>query len=341
MNVGMVLVAGFPYDIRVAKEADALIQGGHDVFLLCIQRSASEPSRENINGIRVQRFCLRSSKLQHAAGMLGWLVHRVGYTNPLWQAELSRFVERNRIDVLHLHDLQLARDVRFVARRMGIHYILDLHENYPYSIARTKKEALPWWIPGSMYDLDRWLRYEAIECYHAHRIVVVCREMGERLVQRHGIPTEKVHIVENTVDLDGFDELPLHEDILQRFQGRYVIGYVGSCSLHRGVDTIIRAIPLVSQRIPNVLLLVVGDGPGLQEWKKLSTNLGVYPQQVAFEGYQPFSKVRSFIMASSVCTVPHEADDQNNNGVPHKLYQYMACARPVLVSDCRSLKRIV
>jgi glycosyltransferase involved in cell wall biosynthesis len=51
--------------------------------------------------------------------------------------------------------------------------------------------------------------------------------------------------------------------------------------------------------------------------------------------------VNSYVFASQVCLVPHNNFEHTQTTVPHKLFQYMICEKPVLVSDCRPLARIV
>jgi len=51
--------------------------------------------------------------------------------------------------------------------------------------------------------------------------------------------------------------------------------------------------------------------------------------------------VNSYVMGSKVCLVPHNASEHTHTTIPHKLFQYMICGKPVLVSDCRPLARVV
>ena len=39
--------------------------------------------------------------------------------------------------------------------------------------------------------------------------------------------------------------------------------------------------------------------------------------------------------------IPHKKNEHTNNTVPHKLYQSLMVGKPVLVSDCSPLKRII
>ena len=62
---------------------------------------------------------------------------------------------------------------------------------------------------------------------------------------------------------------------------------------------------------------------------------------VDFTGWQPFSLVPSYIAASKVCLIPHIASGHTNTTIPHKLFQCMAMAKPVVVSSAKPLERIV
>jgi glycosyltransferase involved in cell wall biosynthesis len=58
-------------------------------------------------------------------------------------------------------------------------------------------------------------------------------------------------------------------------------------------------------------------------------------------GWQPFHKVPSYIEASHIGLVPHHQNPHTDATIPHKLFQYMLMSKPVIVSSCRPLKRIV
>jgi glycosyltransferase involved in cell wall biosynthesis len=51
--------------------------------------------------------------------------------------------------------------------------------------------------------------------------------------------------------------------------------------------------------------------------------------------------VTGYIEASDLCLVPHEDFEHTQTTIPHKLFQYMISEKPVLVSDCRPLARVV
>ena len=64
-------------------------------------------------------------------------------------------------------------------------------------------------------------------------------------------------------------------------------------------------------------------------------------KNVHFFGYQPFSKFYSYMHLASVNVIPHQSNGHTDNTVPHKLFQGMMAAKPLLVSSSAPLKRLV
>jgi glycosyltransferase involved in cell wall biosynthesis len=60
-----------------------------------------------------------------------------------------------------------------------------------------------------------------------------------------------------------------------------------------------------------------------------------------FVDWQPFEKIPSFVASSDVCLVPHHSNPNTEASSPHKLFQYMLMGKPVVVSSCKSLQRVV
>jgi glycosyltransferase involved in cell wall biosynthesis len=97
----------------------------------------------------------------------------------------------------------------------------------------------------------------------------------------------------------------------------------------------------LNESIPHVRLVLVGIGrQESDEYLRVVESQGVR-DHVEIIGWQPFHKVPSYIEASQVGLVPHYQNLHTDATVPHKLFQYMLMSKPVVVSSCRPLKRIV
>lgn len=64
-------------------------------------------------------------------------------------------------------------------------------------------------------------------------------------------------------------------------------------------------------------------------------------KKVVFVRWQPFNAVATYIDISSICLVPHHKNPHTDSTIPYKLFQYMLMKKPVIVSNCRPLERIV
>jgi glycosyltransferase involved in cell wall biosynthesis len=250
---------------------------------------------------------------------------------------MTEFVRERKIDALHVHDLPLVGEAVRVGRSEGIPVVADLHENFPgglqvwYTSAFKKK---------TIYNFGRWSRYEREILREVDAVIAVVEESKRRL-ESIGIPGEKIFVVSNTAHRKG-EEVPVDREIVDRYSGRFVISYVGKFSTHRGLDVMIRAMPELREKAPDVLLLLVGDRnrPYMDYLVKLVNRLGC-ADVVEFTGWQTFDRIWAYIHASDICIVPHQRNPHTDTTIPHKIFQYMMLGKPVLVSDCPPLERVV
>ncbi|MDD3643037.1 MAG: glycosyltransferase family 4 protein [Candidatus Krumholzibacteria bacterium] len=333
MRIGMVLQAGIPpNDIRVEKEAKTLLAAGHEVHLL-LEGEPGRPREEVWEGIRLVRG-VRMSRLREIA-------HRYTFNftfrDPLWSGALERFVEERGIEALHVHDLPLAAETLRAGRRAGIPVVADLHENFPAGLQVWYSSRLQ---RMTIYNEGRWTRYEREALREVDAVIAVIDESKERLAGI-GISREKIFVVPNT-ESRHWEQAPVDPTVLERYRGGFTLSYVGKFSAHRGLDVIVRAMPRLKREIPGVKLLLVGDRnrPYLEYLRRLVETTGV-GDAVELTGWQPFGRIWSYIEASDVCIVPHQRNPHTDTTIPHKIFQYMLLGKPVIVSDCPPLERVI
>ena len=334
MKIGMILSKVFPPDIRVEKEAHTLLKAGHKLYLLCMS-VADHPDNDVYEGIELRRREIFSKS--PIFKKFYTLIHRVTFKNYKLIPQIEKFVDENSIDALHVHDLPMVRSALIVGKKKGIPVVADLHENYP---ALVQIRASVSFKAGFLNGLKKWKKYEKDCLKRVNHIIVVVDEAKERVLNDYDIPESKVTIVSNTEDVDFFENLKLDRNLIDSYKNYFVITYVGGFGTHRGLDVPIKAMPLLKERIPNVKLLLVGEGHNRAELEQLSANLGV-SQDVEFTGWQPFDLMPSYISLSDICLVPHHSNPHTDSTIPHKIFQYMLMRKPVVVSTCKPLARIV
>ena len=327
----------FPPDIRVEKEASALRRAGHQVTIVCSQLRSSSP-RDEWEGCQV----IRLPRLATVPRALNKLRMLITFEDRQWSRALDAMAAAGTVDAFHVHDLPMAGTTLDVASRHGLPAIMDLHENWPAALKyyQLGGRAIYARLLGPLLSPGRWEDYETRCCLRANRVLVVVAEAKDRLVA-NGVPAGKIEIVENTVDIEQFNSIPIDPAITGPYRGDFVISYIGGFGgEHRGLDTAIEAMPAILQQIPNARLLLVGRGTIKPKLDAMVAERSLQ-DRVTFVDWQPFDKVPSYIAASAVCLVPHQSNPHTEATSPHKLFQYMLLKKPVVVSSCRPLQRVI
>lgn len=344
MRIGMVLENPFPPDIRVEKELRALETQGHEVTLLCGHKG-NQPKEEMYGRTRLVRF-------QHATAgnkvtkRLDILYHWRTGRKKRWEIAIAEFVRENRIQALHIHDLPLVPAGLTAARKFQIPLVFDMHEIYPVMIrVRVAKpsgfrQRVNTGLNSALFSPGWWDRVEQRAVEQADKIIVVVDESKERL-QRMSISGDKISVVLNAEDIDQFLALSEQTTLASKYQNDFLVGYVGGVdSPIRGLDNLVKAWPLLLQRVPNARLLIVGDGGLRPAIEKLVRDLNL-TERVTFTGWVPFKEAAAYIKAFDVAVIPHTVDEHTNHTIPHKLFQYVALGKPVVSSNIVPIRRIL
>ncbi|SFR74653.1 Glycosyltransferase involved in cell wall bisynthesis [Halogeometricum rufum] len=344
MRICMLLNAVYPTDIRLAKEVESLAAAGHTVYILS-EAGEGLPDREEVGSATVVRRPFQEAYEGLDGVVAGARTLATGVVDS-WMRALDELVPAEGIEAIHAHDLPMVHTAIAAGDRHDLPVVADLHENWPEAIKQYRRgdslaafTNLRYTARRFTRPLFRWKRIERDAVRRADRVIAVTEEAADHYVDDCGADRSKVDIVPNYVSLDTFDGAELRD---VGFEDDFVISYVGTLGgPHRGLDAVVRAMPAVVERVPNAHLVVVGNG---EEYRRrlesIVAALGV-EEHVTFTGRVPFEEVPSYIHASDVCLVPHQSTGHTETTVPHKLFQYMAMSRPVVVTDVEPLRRFV
>jgi len=118
--------------------------------------------------------------------------------------------------------------------------------------------------------------------------------------------------------------------------------FVGHLLPHMGVDLILKALPLIAEKIPGVSLSIVGGGPEENKLKYLVHKLKL-KSRVSFYGWiKDRKKMNEIIQDGAVGLAPFNTkilDDKVKNADPGKIKDYLAVGMPVIVTDAISTGR--
>lgn len=177
----------------------------------------------------------------------------------------------------------------------------------------------------------------------ADLIVVVTPAFREYLIERWGVPAEKIAVIENGVETDLFSAQPNSADRELRHQlgaeNKFLVCYVGTMGMAHGLETLLDTASGLLQQRPNVLFLLVGEGAEKDRIKSLAQSRGL--SNLHFLDQQPRERIPVFISASDACLVLLKKTDVFKTVIPTKMLEFMSCSRPVIVGVDGQAKKIV
>jgi glycosyltransferase involved in cell wall biosynthesis len=218
----------------------------------------------------------------------------------------------------------------FLANFAGVPVVFDYLDHL--------EESASIYYPGSAFGkfvkagVSRITRYNL---RHARSVITVTEELAQFL---KGLGVKDITVIPNGVDTRVLRPIPAEEaKRVLGLKGR-VIGYVGSLEHWVDLETVVEALPGL-----NVTLLVVG--PGLftdygDLIKKMAADLGV-SDKIRFTGAVKYSELSRYISAMDIGLNPLKKMKKNEYAAGGKVFNYLACGRPVLSSRMISLERLL
>lgn len=332
MNVCYIYQDQYPWDVRVEKISTALADHGFGVHIVSRNRDGLSRNEGHRSNVYINRLPRPHNPI------ISNIVNFPAFFSPFWLYAIISVVRNTNASLIIVRDLPLAVAAWLAGKITRRPVLLDMAENYPAMIRDT------WRYRGPTL-LDYLIRNPAILQYlerfalpRMDGILVVCEESATRL-RRMGVSREKIHIVSNTPLLQSIDSNPYLADELRK-KSDFILMYVGGLEEPRGLETVVRALPMVVKTEPNVLLVIVGRGTSEPMLKMLANTLCV-EKHILWIGWQDQRSVPSLIRASDICLIPHYVTAHTDTTVPNKLFEYMLQRKPVVATNAKPLSAII
>lgn len=208
----------------------------------------------------------------------------------------------------------------FVSKKMNLN-VYDIADDLPEMI-RTSPQ-----IPFFLKTLGAILGAKMLQSNigSSKKITYIT----DSLKEDYNLPTLKAEHIPNGVDTELFrnyssESLKSSLDMDDTF----IIGYVGVLREWVDLEPVFRAMKQLGSRL-NIKMLVVGEEGYLEENKKLVEEYGL-SDKVIFTGTVPYFEVPKYASCMDVCLIPFKNDAVSKNSLPLKLFEYMACEKPVI-----------
>jgi glycosyltransferase involved in cell wall biosynthesis len=180
-------------------------------------------------------------------------------------------------------------------------------------------------------------RIDAWVFSRADHILCVSRVLADE-VQQRGANSERVHVLPNAIDPKRFRSSGAGQSLRARLglEGSIVIGHVGLFYLWDRLDALIKAGKRIRDRHPEIKVLLVGDGPEMENLKQTACRLGM-ESAVILCGPVPRDEVPAYIDAMDICVLPNS----NAFGSPIALFEFMAMGKPCVVPDLGPMRDVI
>ena len=300
-------------DIRVYREALALINEGYEVTVFCWARRLEKYDtkwKTEKDGIKVVRI------FEELKG--GFFSKVKSFRKAL--KKLEEKVAEYEPDIVHAHDLEVLDVAVNIKNKLETKIIFDSHEDWPML------EKVQNWFVGKYYERKQKKLIGNIDA-----LLTVSDELAVRL--------DGGTVLYNSELLETVEKPVLHD----RFGlDGIVAGYIGALR-----KPILEEILEAASKVNALSVLIVGGPPKgqagytdmIKELEELAIEKGA---NAKFTGPLPYSMMNECYAACDILMVGHYVDKRlRDYAIPKKLLDAMAYKVPVIVGPYDARKKIV
>ena len=289
--------------------------GGQEIRIL----SESMGMRER--GHRIIIIAPSSSFLSKKADQQGFEVIPVSFERKdhlLNYFKILKLIEDKKPNFINTHSSKDSWVVSLAAR----------FSKYKPFLIRTRHLSTPVAqnVMGSL--IYKWL---------PHKIITTGKTIKKQLIERNSVSADKITSIPTGIDLNLFSPNNTYKNIRNELSlpdQTPLVGMVSVLRSWKGHNYFIEAADLISQKLPDVKFLIVGDGPQKENLKRLVKEKEL-SDIIIFTGHR--DDVPKIMASLDMLVHPSYA----NEGIPQSIIQGMAMSVPVVTSDLTALTEIV
>jgi glycosyltransferase involved in cell wall biosynthesis len=224
---------------------------------------------------------------------------------------LLRWLRRERIEILHCHDLYANLFAAPWGRMAGVRTVIT-SRRWLHSLPNRRLEI----ANRLMFRVGHW-------------VLVNSPAVADSLTKTDGVSPAKVITLSNFVGDGAFAALSLTTKAQIRAEfgipaDAVVVGCIARLAPVKDHATLLRAVNQLCRMWPQLHLMLVGDGESRADLERLATQLGIR-ERVHFTGFRPNEPNLHHVFEVSVLTSLSE-------GFPNSLVEAMAAGRPVVAT---------
>jgi glycosyltransferase involved in cell wall biosynthesis len=214
-------------------------------------------------------------------------------------------------------------------RLLGARVLLDLHECMPEFFS-TKFDTHP---HHPIVRLVGWVEQAAIR--FADLSITSTEPMREAFIGR-GAPANRISVVLNSYGLN-LGAGSVHPRA-QRDGRRFTLICHGTIDERYGLDTLVRAVALVKDELPDLELVIYGDGPYRPALQSLVAELTLEGRVRLSDGWAPAEDLLQAIAGADAGVVAIKQNAFRDLTLCNKMWDFIGLRKPAIVSRTRSVE---
>ncbi len=234
--------------------------------------------------------------------------------------KLIKVIKQEKIDLISVHWILPNGLTALIASKLtGIPYVVTLPGTDAYLAGKYKFFG---WIAKIIAKNSKGLFSNSK--WHLNKILDLGVKVPVEAVITYPVDTNKFH-----PSKVGVENLRAKYDL----KDNLILLAVGRLVYKKGFDYLIKAMPKVVKKLPNVRLLIGGEGDLYRAWKDLSLQQGL-EDYVYFIGAIPRDEIAKFYNLADVVVTPSIIDQEGNvDGRPLVILESMACGKSQIVTN--------
>ena len=237
-------------------------------------------------------------------------------TSKVNQVKTARFIEKicknNQIDLVHYNSFAAFGVTKYVKGLTGVSVVYTAHEEQPN-------------FPLIGVELDK----------KVDKVIAVSNFIKRRLIKT-GLISSKINLIYHGVDTNKFNERNLDSSIKTSLgikSDERVVMCVARLEPEKGIDHLIKSVPIVRSRGNHIKIVLVGDGSRRKEYEELSNRLDVQ-DAVLFLGSR--GNVADLLSIADVFCLP-----SINEALSFAILEAMAEGKPVVATKVGGIPEAV
>ena len=325
MNIGLFTDTYFPQINGVSTSVHTLAEGlrknGHNVYIF----TPSDPLIKHKN-IEDEENIIRMPSMPCfiAKGF------RIGL---LYTPIALNKIAHLKLDIIHTQtEFSLGMFARILGKTLNIPIIHTYHTMYV--------DYVHYIANGNIITPSMVKDFSKIYCNKVDAIIAPTKKVFESL-NEYGVK-KNIHIIPTGIDTNIFKKTKFNKQEILQLKNKIGIKvnepsliYIGRIAKEKSIDIIIKSIPDILKRVPNIKFIIVGDGPERENLENLSKILNL-SKNVIFLGSRPWSEINKYYQLGDIFISASTSETQGLT-----FAEAMAAGLPIIAKRDECLENIV